>query len=399
MKYRLVRITTVPISMNILLKDQLRFMNQYYEVKGVTGYDEKHFIEIGEREGIEMQVVEMSRTIAPWKDLKALWQLVMLFKKEKPQVVHTHTPKAGLLGMLAAQLTGVPVRLHTVAGMPLLETKGAKRLLLNFIEKVTYRCAHKVYPNSFGLQQIILNQRFCPQAKLKVLGNGSSNGINVDFFSPEPFAEQAGFWEDTRAKWGIDKRDFVFCFVGRLAKEKGITELVDAFERLQKDLAGSENVKLLLVGPLEKANGALDEKTQKKIKDNPSILNVGRHDDIRPFLFISDIFVFPSYREGFPGVVLQAGAMGLASIVSNINGCNEIILEGKNGLIIAPKNMKQLNEAMQKVLQDQVLLKRLASKAREMVLQKFRREIVWEALLQEYNFHTSALMKKENVKC
>ena len=131
-KPKLVRITTVPISMNIILKGQLEFMNKYFEVVGVTGYDEKHFNDCRDREGIRMEVVEMSRTINIIKDIKSLILLYFLFRREKPQIVHSHTPKAGLLGMLAAQLARVPIRLHTVGGMPLTEAKGVKRKLLNF---------------------------------------------------------------------------------------------------------------------------------------------------------------------------------------------------------------------------------------------------------------------------
>lgn len=387
MKPKLVRITTVPISMNIILRDQLHFMNQFYEVTGVTGYDEKHFNEIKEREGVKMQVVEMARPISPLKDLKALWDLFKLLKKEKPDIVHTHTPKAGLLGMVAARFAGIPVRLHTVAGLPLLETEGAKRTLLNLIERFTYSCAHTVYPNSYGLKKVILENSFCPEWKVRVLGNGSSNGIDTDYFSPEIYADDPGFANRKRAEHGVGEEDFVFCFVGRLAREKGIKELIDAFESLQHRRLTSGNIKLLLVGPFEKVNGVLEGEIHQKIYNNPDVLYVGRHDDIRPFLYMSDVFVFPSYREGFPGVVLQACAMGLACIVTNINGCNEIIQENKNGITVEPKNTDQLRQAMEEILENEGFRKSLASNARKIVVKQFKREFIWEALLNEYNSH------------
>lgn len=156
---KLIRITTVPVSLNILLRGQHAFMRQQgFEVIGVSsGGGELQ--EVAQREQISTRRIEMARTISPLKDLKSLWQLYKLFRKEKPDIVHSHTPKAGLLGMLAARLSGVPIRLHTVAGLPLTESRGAKRKLLEFTEKLTYRCAHRIYPNSQGLCDFILQKK------------------------------------------------------------------------------------------------------------------------------------------------------------------------------------------------------------------------------------------------
>lgn len=381
MKPKLIRITTVPISMNILLKGQLSYMNDHFEVIGVTGRDDKHFDEVAKREGVRMHAVEMKRTISPLKDLGALWKLYKFIKKEKPVIVHTHTPKAGLLGMLAAKMAGVPVRLHTVAGMPLLGIHGAKRQLLNQIEKLTYSCAHKVYPNSKGLEEIVVENKFCSPAKLKVIANGSSNGINTDHFSPDFVEDKAGFRANFRAGLGIAPTDIVYGFVGRLGVEKGIGELIDAFTKLLKE---HNNIKLLLVGPVEKEHGVLNDATLAEIDTIPEILAVGRHDDIRPYLLSSDVFVFPSYREGFPNVVLQAGAMGLPCIVSNINGCNEVITEELNGLIVPVKDKDALYHAMKRLLTEQGLVDKLAGVSREIVNSKFSHKFVWQELLKEY---------------
>ncbi len=380
MKPKLLRITTVPISMNILLKGQLKFMSRFFDVAGISGYDEKHFNEVVTREEVPMHAVEMKRTIAPLQDVMALWKLYKLLKKQKPDIVHTHTPKAGLLGMVAARLANVPVRLHTVAGMPLVETTGAKRQLLNLIEKLTYSCAHRVYPNSHGLAEIIRENNFCSPEKLKIIAGGSSNGINTAHFAPVMAQlEKANF----RTQNGIDADALVFCFVGRLCIEKGIRELVEAFVKIQK-MHLDTPIKLLLVGPFEKDNGALPADVVSEINTVPEILSVGRHDDIRPYLEISDVFVFPSYREGFPNVVLQAGAMDLPCIVSDINGCNEIIIEDFNGLIVPVKNAAALKNAMVKLLEDADLRKRLADSSRANIKSKYDQEMIWEALLAEY---------------
>src|SRR5690554_4338580 len=169
MKPKLIRITTVPQSLYSLLKGQLKFMSKSgFDVIGVSSPGEE-LKQVEVQEGIPTYAVPMTRTIAPFKDLVSLYKLYKIIRKEKPQIVHTHTPKAGTLGMLAAKLAGVPHRLHTIAGLPLLVTKGNKRKLLDFVEKKTYGWATKVYPNSKGLYEIILKNKYTTVDKLKVI--------------------------------------------------------------------------------------------------------------------------------------------------------------------------------------------------------------------------------------
>ena len=351
---KLIRITTVPISFKVLLKGQLRFMTSNgFDVKGVSSEGEE-LREVRENEGIVMEAINMSRKITPFQDLKSLWEMWNFLRKEKPQIVHTHTPKAGIIGMLAARLAGVPHRLHTVAGLPLMETTGIKRKILNFVEKLTYSSATRVYPNSKGLYDFILQNNFTQSNKLKIIANGSSNGINTTFFSPEQVSETEK--AALREKLNIQPDDFVFVFVGRIVSDKGINELIKAFSELQavenNELMG---IKLLLVGGLENDLDPLNPETLAEINQNKDIISVGFQQDVRPFFAISDALAFPSYREGFPNVVMQAGAMGLPSIVSDINGCNEIIIEGENGLIIPSKNVKKLKEKMLTLAKDKNL--------------------------------------------
>ena len=167
-KPKLIRITTVPSSLFGLLEGQLRFMGEHYEVIGISSSDNKNMHEVLEkRENIRMLEVEMTRKITPLKDIKAVFNLYRIFKLEKPLIVHTHTPKAGTLGMIAAYLAGVKYRLHTIAGLPLVEATGNKRKLLDLVEKITYRCATMIYPNSYGLKQIILDNKYTSEKKLK----------------------------------------------------------------------------------------------------------------------------------------------------------------------------------------------------------------------------------------
>ena len=380
---KLIRITTVPISFKVLLKGQLRFMaSNGFDVKGVSSEGEE-LKEVRENEGIVMEAINMSRKITPFQDLKSLWEMWNFLRKEKPQIVHTHTPKAGIIGMLAARLAGVPHRLHTVAGLPLMEATGIKRKILNFVEKLTYSSATRVYPNSKGLYDFILQNNFTQSNKLKIIANGSSNGINTTFFSPAQVTEIEKV--ALREKLNIQSDDFVFVFVGRIVSDKGINELIKAFSQLQtaenNELTG---IKLLLVGGLESDLDPLNPETLAEINQNKDIISAGFQQDVRPFFAISNVLAFPSYREGFPNVVMQAGAMGLPSIVSDINGCNEIIVEGENGLIIPPKNVEKLKEKMLTLARDKNLYIKLKENSRRMIENRYEQFVVWKALLEEY---------------
>lgn len=404
-KAKLIRITTVPISLKTLLKGQHRFMSQNgFEVIGVSSQGPE-LLDVQQDEGIPVAALEMTRTISPLKDLKALWDFYRLCKKEKPMMVHSHTPKAGIVGMLGSKLAGVPIRLHTVAGLPLMESTGTKRKVLDFVEKVTYASATKVYPNSKGLYDFIVANRLTSPSKLKIIGMGSSNGIDTEFFSENQVSLEKQ--NELKNEYKIADSDFVFVFVGRLVGDKGINELVVAFKELEtrnqesstlvsnpKPLVSSKVPKLLLVGPLESDLDPLKEETLKEITANPNIISVGFQKDVRPFFAISDALIFPSYREGFPNVVMQAGAMGLPSIVSDINGCNEIIVEGENGTIIPVKNSEALYKAMRLFLEDNAYYSRLKTKSREMISTRYEQQVVWDSLLEEYR----SLLKEQGVE-
>lgn len=379
MKKKIVRITTIPGSLKVLLKEQLRFINNHYEVIGISS-EGSSLDDVSRNEGIRTIPVNMTRTITPLKDLKALYQLYRVLKREKPQIVHTHTPKAGTLGMIAAKLAGVPHRLHTIAGLPLLEATGFKRKLLNAVEKLTYSCATLVLPNSFAMQDIVINEKFCKKEKLKVIGNGSSNGIDTEHYDKTQVLTEK--IDSIKKELNIDISDTVFLFIGRVVKDKGINELVNAFDNVNKV---HPNTKLLIVGARENNLDPIEETTLSIIKSNDNILETGNVMDIRPFVAVSDIFTFPSYREGFPNVVLQASCMEMPCIVSNINGCNEIITNNLNGLIIPPKNSIKLEEAMLYLMNDPKIAEELASNARPNIIEKYKREIVWNELLKLYN--------------
>jgi len=304
------------------------------------------------------------------------------FKKEKPDIVHTHTPKAGIIGMLAAFLARVPIKMHTIAGLPLMETKGLKRFVLMMVEKVTYRCADWVYPNAKGLKTFVEEHRLCPSDKIKILGNGSSNGIDTQYFDPEKVSKSS--IHSIKSNLKIGTKDFVFCFIGRLVGDKGINELVHAFISLSQKYP---QIKLVLVGEEEKSLDPLHPETSIQIKNHPHIYPVGYQNDIRPYLALSDIFVFPSYREGFPNVVLQASAMKVPSIVSNINGCNEIIRDQENGWWVPAKSIAVLIQKMEEACTDTAKRIKFKQQLRLEIIANYEREHFLGLLKQQYQSH------------
>ena len=379
MNKKLIRITTVPMSFKYLLKGQMNFMSKNGFNVTMISSDGQELNDVIENEKCGHIIIPLTRKITILKDLKATYNLYKLIRKEKPDIVHTHTPKAGIIGMLASYFARVPIRLHTVAGLPLMEATGFKRIILNFVEKLTYKCSARVYPNSYGLKKIILKHRFTSENKLKVIGNGSSNGIDTSYFDPELFSIEENAVLKTNL--GIKKTDFVFIFVGRIVSDKGINELVEAFDKIS---LVEENIKLLLVGPFEDELDPLQKKAKLLINNNDKIILVGYQNDVRPYFSISNCLVFPSYREGFPNVVMQAGAMKLPSIVSDINGCNEIIENNINGLVIKLKCVDAIYDAMIKITSDKSLFNKLRLNSRDSIKMKYEREVYWSLLLKEY---------------
>ncbi|MBS9462207.1 glycosyltransferase family 4 protein [Flagellimonas sp. 389] len=378
-KEKIIRITTVPRSLGGLLRGQLKYMTRSFEIVGISSSDDGRLDKVASDENIRVIPVEMTRKITPIKDIKAVIRLYQILKKEKPLIVHSHTPKAGTVGMLAAKIAGVPHRLHTIAGLPLVEATGVKRWLLNFVEKITYNCATMIYPNSFGLEEIILNHNFAKAKKLKVIANGSSNGIDMNHFDPAVFTVEEK--ENLKQSINIKPEDFVFIYVGRFVADKGINELVAAFAEINKSYP---NTKLLLVGNYEKELDPILQESEDLIANHTSIIAVGWRTDVRPYFAIADALLFPSYREGFPNVVMQAGAMGLYSAVTNINGCNEIIIEGENGTIFPPKNVHALIAVIKNILEKGKTSGCDSERIRGMIANRYDQKMIWKKIEEEY---------------
>ena len=373
---KIIRLTTISGSLNGLLKGQLRYLNMYFQVIGVaSGLDGLR--ELEKQEGIKTYEVKMSREISLVQDFKSLFTLIKYISKTKPYIVHANTPKASLLSMIAAWICRVPHRIYTVTGLRFETTSGWFRKLLICMEKITCACATKVIPEGEGVKKTLLREKITSKP-LQVILNGNINGIDTNYFTATAVVQSK---TNIREKLGFDKNDFVFVFVGRMVKDKGINELVSAFSQLYKE---NPRGKLLLVGPFEKELDPLFPETEQAILNHEGIKFVGFQKDVRPFFKAADALVFPSYREGFPNVVMQAGAMGLPSIVTDINGCNEIIIEGKNGAIIPSRDRKALLEQMNYFMTNPTAVEEMAQQSRNLISSRFEQSKVWKATLEMY---------------
>ena len=377
MKNKIIRTSTIALSLDVLLKGQLKFLNKHYNVEAISGGGD-HLNKVALREGVTVMPISMQRAISPLKDLVSLWRLYQYFRKEKLSIIHSITPKAGLLTMIAGYLAGVPLRMHTFTGLIFPYKKGILQFVLIQMDRLMCACATHIYPEGIGVQNDLIKYKITNK-RLKVLANGNVNGIDTSYFHPD----KIDCMEKSRlkSKLRIDKGDIVFVFVGRLVGDKGINELVEAFVKVQTNF---ENVKLLLVGPKESELDPLLEITLAELRCNKNIIEVGYVEDVRPYFSISNCLVFPSYREGFPNVVLQAGAMNLPCIVTDINGCNEIISPNKNGVIIPVKDVVSLGQAMERMVSNKEEREQLAKNSRQLIEANYKQEYVWNCILAEY---------------
>ena len=349
-----------------------------YEIYASSG---RPFDDLNKKEQQEQvkifKIKHLVRPIRIVSDFVAIIETIQLIRKLKPDIVHTQTPKAGMVGMFAAWICNVPVRIHTVGGLRLIEEKGAFRKILDFIERATYSAATIVLPNSKALADFIIKNKYASKEKIQVIHNGSTNGVNLESFSRTPSVMSRA--NEIQEELGDG---FTFIFVGRIVRDKGVSELVEAFTRLQQE---HPNARLLLVGDFEHELDPLPEDVYHTIQSHPAIYCAGWQDDVRPWFAAAETLAFPSYREGFPNVVMQAGAMELPSVVSDINGCNEIIIEGENGLIIPPHDAAALYLAMKRMMEDKALYRHCQLNARSLIASRYNQKDVWQAMLELYN--------------
>lgn len=373
MKQKIIRTSTVATSLNTFCRGTLRDLSRLYDVVAVSTPDHE-LQEIAQREGIRVIGVPMSRPIAPLRDLVSLWRLIRVFRRERPTMVHSITPKAGLLSMIAAWICRVPVRLHTFTGLVFPTATGLKKRILILTDRITCACATHIVPEGEGVKADLINYNIT-RKPLQVLGYGNIRGIDLNHYRRSPEVMEKAL---TLRKPNI----FTFVFIGRVVRDKGIDELVEAFSLLHSE---HPQTRLILVGRAEDNLDPVSPNTRRTIASHPAIEAVGNQSDVRPWLAASDALVFPSYREGFPNVVIEAGALDLPSIVTDINGSREIIVHGQNGIIVPPRNAQALLQAMTQFVQNPQATQAMALKARQMIASRFEKSFVQKCLFDYYN--------------
>lgn len=374
---KIIRASTVPQSLDVFCKGMLKELSEKYEVVALSSPGEP-LDRVREREGVRTIAVSMERHISLMKDLKALLAMSKTLRKERPYMIHSMTPKAGLLCMVAGKLTGVPVRIHTFTGLVWPTSTGLKRKILMLTDKLTCACATNIIPEGQGVKNDLIAGKITKKP-LKVLGYGNVMGVDMEHFSRRP--EVLKLAEELKLR---DESKFTFLFVGRIVKDKGINELVGAFKKLYSEYP---DIRLILVGPYENNLDPISQESRDAISAYADIMAVGKKmgEELLAYYTAADCFVMPSYREGFPNTVLEAGAMGLASIVTDINGSREIIVDGENGMIVPPQNEERLYQAMKVMLTSPADREKLAGKARKMIEDRFEQSFVRKCLYEYYD--------------
>ena len=377
MRLKIIRATTVPISLNSFCKGELRILNMKYDVVALSSPGDDLEV-VRQREGVRTIAIPMKRRISLLNDIISLFNLIMTFKRERPYMVHSMTPKAGLLCMVAGWIMRVPVRVHTFTGLVFPTTRGLLRRVLMITDSITCYCATHIVPEGEGVKSDLLDFRITKKP-LKVLGYGNGRGVDMEYYSVREevrsMMEELGLY---------DKNRFTFLFVGRIVRDKGINELVSAFQKIYDD---NKKTRLILIGMFENDLDPVSDESRNIISEHPAIEAVGPkyNEELLAFYAAADCYVLPSYREGFPNTVLEAGAMGLPCIVTNINGSREIIVDGVNGTIIPSKDVNSLYNAMWLMIYNKKKREIMAANARRMVAERFEQGFVKQCLYDFYD--------------
>ncbi|MCB9689598.1 MAG: glycosyltransferase family 4 protein [Alphaproteobacteria bacterium] len=373
---RLCIATTVPISLTGLIPGQARMLAADFDVELLTSPGE--LVEVARaNEDTSIATFPLTRTIDPRADLSVLPSLVRYFRRTRPHILQTYTPKAGLLCTMAARAARVPLRVHGVVGMPLMEARGARRAILGVTERVTYANATHLTANSTGLQRWM--SEHLTRRRVDVIGYGSINGIDLTRYDGP--AHRAAHRARVRAELGFGDEHLVWLFVGRVVRDKGVVELVEAFTRLHRR---RPHARLLVVGPTEPELDPIPGATEETLRTHPAIRCVGYKLDVVPYLAAADAYVLPSYREGLPNGLLEAAAFGLPAVATDINGCNEVIDRDRTGLLVPAKDARALESALEALTTSRERAEELGRAGRARVEERYDQRVYWGHLRAYY---------------
>lgn len=376
---KLIRITTAPLSLKYLLSNQMRYMHENgFDVLMVSS-EGKEWPDLLANEKCPNRIVPMTRQITPFKDLVSLWRLYRLFRKEKPDIVHSHTPKAGLLAMLAAKLAGVKIRIHTIAGLRFMTATGFRKRILVFMEKLTAKAAHHVWPNSYSLLEYIKANKLVKPSKLQVMGKGSSNGVDLSRYSPEVLKPEV--LAEIKSLVNFDPQYRYILNMGRIVKDKGVEEVLSVFDQLSKE---DPQLRLIVLGAFEDDLDPISAAAKNILETNPAIIHIDWSDRVEYFMHLAELLLHASYREGFPNTLLQSGAMGCPIVCTNIEGSVDIVTHGETGLIFQPGQAIDLEEKLRYALKHPDEMKLYSRNLRKKVEDNFSQQYLHECIRQQY---------------
>lgn len=372
---RLLYITTVPMSLTFL-RAHVGFAKRQGMDVHVVSSPGPLLDSFSEETQVSAWGVSMPRRITPLGDLRAVYRIWHHLRHIHPHILHAHTPKGGLLGMIAASLAGVPVRIYHIHGLPLITATGLRRLLLWLSEWVSCHLAHQVLCVSTSIRKIAVEMNLCPPEHIDVLGNGSISGVDAEGrFNPAHYSRS-----DVRRDLNIPGDAMVLGYVGRVVRDKGIEELVRTWQELRQKW---DDLHLLVIGPFEPQDPVSPDIEQLLHTDERVHLR-GWVGDVTSLYAAMDLVVLPTYREGFPVVPLEAAAMALPVVATRVPGCIDAVEDGVTGTLVPPRDAEALTSAIQRYLQDKELRRRHGQAGRERALRDFRPEDIWQAMFEQY---------------
>lgn len=373
-----LHVTTVPKSLRFI-QGQVEFMR----ARGVKltcltspGPEIKDFTA---QTGVPVHTLEMPRRISPLADLRTLALMTRTIRAISPDIVHAHTPKGGLLGMLAATLAGCPARIYHMRGLPLMTATGARRALLTATERVSCACAHHTLCVSHSLRDVALNLGLTDPTHIHVMAGGSGQGVDaLGRFDPASLAVNTR--QRMREALGIPLEAIVIGFIGRMVRDKGIVELVSAWQGV---LAAHPNVHLVCVGDFEPQDPVPDD-VRRTLEQSPRTHLVGWREDTPDYYAAMDMVTLPTYREGFPNVPLEAAAMQLPVVATRIPGCIDAVEEGRTGLLVNVRDARALQNALERYIEDATLRHAHGLAGRERIVSEFLPEQVFAGIYEMY---------------
>lgn len=373
------RISTVPIHMATLLKSQIEYLRDIGMQVLLVSSEGPGWSMFNPGQGLNIKKIHIPRSLKPWQDLIALIKLTKYFLSHRFDIVHSTTPKAGLLTAIAAFISGIPIRLHTFTGQPWVTLKGLMRWSSRLADRLIGVLSTKCYADSGSQAQFLVQEGIISIKKITVIGQGSIAGVDLARFNPDKWS--LSLKQQLRQSLSIAASSKIIIFVGRIAKDKGVVELLSAFSSL---LNMNYDIDLLLVGPSDQDCGGTDSFDLSSARQCSKIHHIGYTECPESYLAISDVFCLPSYREGFGAVVIEAAAMGLPTVGTMINGLVDAVIDGETGILVPPRDDRALLVALKRLLDHPDELNRMGKEARRRCFQYFDANQVNRMVAEEY---------------